>query len=80
MTDLSTDLRLAVNNEPEFTELDFIANQLYQADHQKRGNPTGARWWCLRDELRKKFRTEARRQYLEWAQSEQFTMERSRGY
>lgn len=65
--------------EPTFTELDYIANQLYQEDSRKRGAAAGARWWCLRNDLRKKWRAEARRQFLEWSQAEQFTLERQRG-
>jgi hypothetical protein len=73
-----TDVRSA-ETVPTFAELDFIANQLYQADAAKRNGVAGARWWCIRSDLRTKWRAEARRQFLEWSQSEQFTMERMRG-
>lgn len=62
-----------------FTEHDFIANLLYQADAKVKGFATGARWWCLRDDLRQTWRAKARSQFLEWAQDEQQTMERNRG-
>lgn len=60
----------------QFTELDFIANWLYQADSRKKGRPAGARWWCLREDIRTEYRLKARGEYLEWAQSERLTAER----
>lgn len=65
----------ASRNDPTFTEMDYIACLLYQLDVRKRGHEAGPRWWCLREDLRQKFRVEARTAYSEWAQYEQATLE-----
>jgi len=61
--------------EPTFTELDFIADLLYQ-NHARTvlRYPTGVRWWCHRpdgDSGREHWREVARRAFEQWAQSEQ---------
>lgn len=56
-----------------YDELDYIAAMLYQKDALINGRYTGARWWCLRDELKAQWRRQARGQVLEWQQQEEST-------
>jgi len=56
---------------PTFTHIDFIANELYQADARKKGYPAGVRWWCARDSLRDEYRAKAHATYERWRDGEQ---------
>ncbi len=60
--------------DPTFTALDFTANEIYQAKSRADGNPAGVRWWCLREDLRKRYLAMAERQLYVWATNEQRVM------
>lgn len=60
-------------NEPTFSELDYIASLLHQQDSRKQGYAAGARWWCLRTELREAWREKAKAVVAEWAHAERIT-------
>jgi hypothetical protein len=67
-------------DEPTFTELDFIADLLYQRHAREvQKYATGVRWWCHRpdgDNGRGHWRREAAEAFLEWAKSERETKEK----
>lgn len=56
-----------------YDELDYIANEMYQAAKKRENGVGGTRWWCLRYELRDHWRREARTKFLEWANREMAT-------
>lgn len=66
------------NDEPTFTELDYIADILYQAHARKEGYAAGVRWWCHRTDGRKEWREEARKAYTLWAAGERVTLEQQK--
>jgi len=55
---------------PTFTELDYIANELYQAECWALKRSPGVRWWCLRNNKRDHWRREARSRFLQWSEAE----------
>lgn len=56
-----------------FTALDYIADQLFQADMRKLNGSGGTHWWCAREDLREHWRAEARRLVDDWALLERKT-------
>lgn len=65
-----TDHIPADTGDPTFTEIDYIANLLYQTHARNEGYVTGVRWWCHCDEGRVEWRQEARDAYRRWAAEE----------
>lgn len=66
------------NDDPTFTELDYIANLLYQAHSRKEGYAAGVRWWCHRADGREEFREQARKAYTQWAAEERIILEQQK--
>lgn len=65
--------------EPTFTELDFIADLLYQRHAREvQKYATGVRWWCHRpdgDNGREHWRQQATEAFQEWGKFERETKE-----
>jgi hypothetical protein len=57
-------------NKPTFMPLDYIANEMYQADARIKGFCTGVRWWCIREDLREAYLNRARQIVQGWADEE----------
>ncbi len=62
---------------PTFTELDFIAQLLYDAACIKQGYAASTRWWCTDAAIRFEWYERARYEYQQWAQAEQSQLFRS---
>ena len=56
--------------------VDFLAQIFADTDYRKNGYAASPRWWCLRDDLKQKFRQQARREITEWAARERETANR----
>lgn len=55
---------------PTFTEIDYIAAVLYDADCHAQGYSASTRWWCTREDLRQKWREKAQQLYQQWSTAE----------
>lgn len=51
-------------------ELDYIAQHLYVEFQEAQGRAAGVRWWCMRDEVRNKWRGIAREVVDKWRADE----------